>query len=66
MNSSEGEIEKGSITNKGEVEKIVYLTFRGAVGGSYSDKPEPGGKGLVCAKIGNKNIPVGELKLIKQ
>lgn len=58
-------IKKGSITDRGKVEKIVYLTFTGAIGGSYSNRPKPGGKGLVCAKIGNKNIPIGELKLIK-
>jgi hypothetical protein len=59
-------IRKGSITDKGKVEKIVYLTFDkcGWPVGSYSDKPKEGGKGLICAKIGNKNIPVGELKLI--
>ena len=59
------DIKKGDITNKGKVEKIVYLTFdpTGWPIGNYSDKPVPGGKGLVCAKIGNKNYPVGELQL---
>jgi hypothetical protein len=60
------EIRKGSITDKGKVEKIVYLTFsgNGYPTGHYWDKPEPGRRGLICAKIGNKNIPIGELKLI--
>ena len=60
------DIKAGSVTDKGVVEKIVYLTFsnQGWPTGTYSDKPIPGGKGLVCAKIGNKNIPVGELKAI--
>lgn len=60
------EIKKGSITDRGKVEKIVYLTFSGdgLSTGHYSDKPIAGGKGLICAKIGNNNIPVGELKLI--
>lgn len=58
-------IKKGSITDRGKVEKIVYLTFIGTTGGSYSNKAKPGGKGLICAKISNKTIPVGELKLIK-
>jgi hypothetical protein len=60
------EIKAGSVTDKGIVDKIVYLTFSGQCWPTayYSDKPIPGGKGLVCAKIGNKSIPVGELKLI--
>lgn len=60
------EIKPGTITDKGVVEKIVYLTFSGQgwPTGYYSDKPIPGGKGLVCAKIGKKNIPVGELKIV--
>lgn len=58
-------IKEGTLTDKGVVEKIVYLTFNGDwPTGRYTDEPIPGGKGLVCAKIGNKNYPVGELKLI--
>jgi hypothetical protein len=61
-------IKKGTLTDKGRVEKIVYLTFdpSGWPIGTYSDKPIAGGKGLVCAKIKNKNIPVGGLKIIKK
>jgi hypothetical protein len=63
--SMEKTIVKGSATNKGIVEKIVYLTFQGATGGIYTDYPMKGGKGLICAKIGNKNYPIGELKLLQ-
>lgn len=56
-------LTKGSVTDKGIVEKIVYLTFEGATGGRYTDYPVKGGRGLICAKIGNKNYPIGESSL---
>ena len=54
----------GKETDKGVIEKIDYLTFAGYSGGSYSDMPKLGKKGLVCGRIGVKTIPIGELNFI--
>lgn len=57
-------IKVGDLTDRGIVEKIVYLVFskNGSATGSYSSKPLMGRSGIVCAQIGNKAIPVYELK----
>jgi hypothetical protein len=49
-------------TDKGIVEKVEYLTFLGATGGTYHDRPQLGKKGLVVCRIGNKSYPAGELQ----
>lgn len=60
------EIKAGDMTNKGKVEKIVYLTFasQGCPIATCTDEPIPGGKGIICARIEGKDIPLGELTLI--
>lgn len=51
----------GKWFEQGYVTKLKYLTFMGGAGGDWTDHPKKGGKGILYAKIGNKQYPVGEL-----
>ena len=54
----------GKQTNKGIIEELQYLTFKGSNGGGYSNMPKLNNRGLVCGVIGTKAIPIGELTFI--
>lgn len=52
----------GKKTDKGVIEKVEYLTFVGASGGRYDNRPHLGERGLVVGVIGSHAYPVNELK----